>query len=92
MLARSAPVDLSALNVFSGVVAAIGPGERPIMDVRVDCNGEALMARLTRYSIERLQLAPGVSVYALVKSVALDRRSLSGPIYDSEADDHANSD
>jgi molybdate transport system ATP-binding protein len=92
MLARSAPVDLSALNVFSGVVAAISPGERPIMDVRVDCNGEALMARLTRYSIERLQLAPGVPVYALVKSVALDRRSLSGPIYDSEADDHANSD
>ena len=92
MLARSAPVDLSALNVFSGVVAAIGPGERPIKDVRVDCNGEALMARLTRYSIERLQLAPGVPVYALVKSVALDRRSLSGPIYGSETDDRDNSD
>ena len=92
MLARSAPVDLSALNVFSGVVAAIGPGERPIKDVRVDCNGEALMARLTRYSIERLQLAPGVPVYALVKSVALDRRSLSGPIYGPETDDRDNSD
>ena len=92
MLARSAPVDLSALNVFSGVVAAIGPGERPIKDVRVDCNGEALMARLTRYSIERLQLAPGVPVYALVKSVALDRRSLSGPIFGSETDDRDNSD
>ena len=92
MLARSAPVDLSALNVFFGVVAAIGPGERPIKDVRVDCNGEALMARLTRYSIERLQLAPGVPVYALVKSVALDRRSLSGPIYGSETDDRDNSD
>jgi hypothetical protein len=50
------------------------------------------MARLTRYSIERLQLAPGVPVYALVKSVALDRRSLSGPIYGSETDDRDNSD
>ena len=89
MLARSAPADLSALNMFSGVVAAIGPGERPIMDVRVDCNGEALMARLTRYSIERLQLAPGMPVYALVKSVALDRRSLSGPIPHSEDDENS---
>ena len=35
---------------------------------------------LTRYSVQRLGLAPGRPVYALVKSVALDRRSLSGPI------------
>jgi molybdate transport system ATP-binding protein len=39
-----------------------------------------LLARLTRYSVERLGLAPGTPVYALVKSVALDRRSLSGPL------------
>jgi hypothetical protein len=43
--------------------------------------------------VERLGLAPGASVYALVKSVALDRRSLSGPIAsrssaDADADDH----
>ena len=39
-----------------------------------ECNGEALTARLTRYSAERLRLAPGVPVFALIKTVAL-----SGP-------------
>ncbi len=80
MLARSAPTDLSALNVLPGIVAAIGPYDGPIVEIRVDCNGEALIARLTRYSVERLGLAPGTPVFALVKSVALDRRSLSGPL------------
>ena len=80
MLARSAPTDLSALNVLPGVVADIGAREGPIVEIRLDCNGEALLARLTRYSVDRLGLAPGVPVFALVKSVALDRRSLSGPI------------
>jgi molybdate transport system ATP-binding protein len=80
MLAGSAPPDLSALNVLPGVVSAVGVGEGPIVDIRLDCNGEALLARLTRYSVERLGIAPGAQVYALVKSVALDRRSLSGPI------------
>ena len=80
MLAGSAPPDLSALNVLPGVVSAIAAGEGPIVDIRLDCNGDALLARLTRYSVERLGIAPGAHVFALVKSVALDRRSLSGPI------------
>jgi molybdate transport system ATP-binding protein len=80
MLARSAPTDLSALNVLPGIVAAIGRDDRPIVEVRVDCSGEALIARLTRYSVERLGLAVGTPVFALIKSVALDRRNLSGPL------------
>jgi molybdate transport system ATP-binding protein len=80
MLARSPPADISALNVLVGVVSDIGAGDGPIVEIRLDCNGEPLLARLTRYSVERLSLAPGTPVYALVKSVALDRRSLSGPM------------
>jgi molybdate transport system ATP-binding protein len=80
MLARSAPTDLSALNVLPGVVAGIGPDDGPIVELRVDCSGEALVARLTRYSVERLGLTLGAPVFALIKSVALDRRSLSGPL------------
>jgi molybdate transport system ATP-binding protein len=80
MLARSAPTDLSALNVLPGIVAEIGPDDGAIVEVRVDCSGEALIARLTRYSVERLGLVRGTPVFALVKSVALDRRSLSGPL------------
>jgi molybdate transport system ATP-binding protein len=80
MLAKTAPTDLSALNVLAGVVAEMKAGEGPIVEIRLDCSGEPLLARLTRYSVERLALAPGTPVYALVKSVAMDRRTLSAPI------------
>ena len=80
MLARSAPTDLSALNVLPGIVAAIGSHDGSIVEIRVDCSGEALIARLTRYSVERLGLTPGTPIFAIVKSAALDRRSLSGPL------------
>jgi molybdate transport system ATP-binding protein len=80
MIARSAPSDLSALNVLSGRVSDIGSPHGAIVEVRLECAGDVLIARLTRYSVQRLSLAPGTPVYALIKSVALDRRSLSGPI------------
>lgn len=79
MLARSAPDDLSALNIFAATVADIGADGGPMLEVRLDCGGDVLIARLTRYSAERLGLVPGVPVYALVKSVALDRRGLADP-------------
>jgi molybdate transport system ATP-binding protein len=89
MLAKSSPEDLSALNILPGVIAETGPPEDAIIQVRVDCNGEVLLARVTRYSAERLGLVKGASVFALVKSVALDRRNLSGP---QRADDVCASD
>lgn len=42
-----------------------------------DADGEALTARLTRWSVERLALPPGRPVYAVIKSIAFDSRSLS---------------
>jgi molybdate transport system ATP-binding protein len=79
MLATSPPADISALNVFSGAVSDVATGDGTA-DIRIDCNGETLVARLTRYSAERLALAPGTQVYALIKSVSLDRGTLSGPL------------
>ena len=87
MLATKAPEGVSALNVMAGVVAEIGTGESPVVDVRVDCNGEALLAKLTRYSIAQLHLKPGMPVFALVKSVAFDRHNLSGPLRSYAAGD-----
>lgn len=80
MLAKSPPVGISALNVLPGVVADVGNGDGPSIEVKLDCNGDVLMARVTRYSVEQLGIARGVHVHALVKSVALDRRGLSGPL------------
>ena len=79
MLAKSAPQDISALNIFGGTVKEVSNSTDAIGQVLVDCSGDRLMARLTRHSIERLSLAPGADVYVVIKSVALDRRSLGGP-------------
>jgi molybdate transport system ATP-binding protein len=80
ILAKDAPSEVSALNVLAGVVVDIVPGEGAAVDVRLDCNGDALIARLTRYSAERLGLELGVRVHALVKSVALERNGASGSV------------
>lgn len=80
LVARTHPDQVSALNVLQGIVAAIGVPDGPSVDVRIDCNGDALLARLTRYSVDHLGLAPGVTVFALVKSVAFDSRSIGGPL------------
>jgi molybdate transport system ATP-binding protein len=87
MLATKAPESISALNVIAGVVADIEVGGGPVVDVRLDCNGEVLLAKLTRFSVEQLQLKPGMPVFALVKSVAFDRRGLSGLVRTDGADD-----
>lgn len=78
MLAKTRPEQLSALNVLPGIVSEIGAGAGAVVELRLDCAGDTLIAELTRYSAERLGLVPGTPVFALVKSVALDRQSLGG--------------
>lgn len=43
-------------------------------ELRLDCDGQIVRARITRLSVRELGLAPGVAVHALIKSVAFDRR------------------
>jgi molybdate transport system ATP-binding protein len=76
VLGLAPPEGLSALNVLAGRIAEIGALDGPIADVRVDLNGETLLARVTRLTIDRLDLRPGRPVYAIIKTVAIDRRSL----------------
>ncbi|MBV9824449.1 MAG: molybdenum ABC transporter ATP-binding protein [Alphaproteobacteria bacterium] len=78
MIAMQPPQDLSALNILPGIVAEIGAAEGPIVEMRLDCAGEALIARLTRRSIEGLGLTPGRPVYAVIKSVAFDHHAFAG--------------
>jgi len=74
MLSLRPPEEISALNVLAGRVAAIVPGANGAQaDVRLDCNGAALTARLTAKSVQRLALAPGLPVYAVIKSVSFER-------------------
>ncbi len=63
------------MNVLSGTVSALDVPDGPSVDVTLDCGGDDLVARVTRKSAESLGLAPGLSVYAIIKSVAFDRET-----------------
>jgi molybdate transport system ATP-binding protein len=78
MIGLQPPEGLSALNVLPGIVAEIGRAEGAIIEIRLDCAGEALVARLTRRSVETLGLQPGRPVYAVIKSIAFDHHALAG--------------
>jgi molybdate transport system ATP-binding protein len=78
MIALAPPEGLSALNVLPGIVAEIGAGDGPIVQIRLDCAGEALVARLTRRSVETLGLVPGKRVHAVIKSIAFDHHTFAG--------------
>ncbi|MCX7363309.1 MAG: molybdenum ABC transporter ATP-binding protein [Alphaproteobacteria bacterium] len=72
MLSLKPPEGISALNVLAGRIVEIAPSGAQA-DARLDCNGAMLVARLTTKSVQRLGLAPGLPVYAVVKSVSFER-------------------
>jgi molybdate transport system ATP-binding protein len=79
MLAIEKPRGLSALNVLDGVVSGIGGRAGPQVEVRIDCNGTPVIARITRQSLDALALSPGVKCHAIVKSVVLDGAGRATP-------------
>ncbi len=74
-LALSRPKDASLTNHFTGRIVELAVEAGPLVDVLLDV-GCALRARITRRSVDRLGLAVGAEVHALVKTVAIDRASL----------------
>ncbi len=86
MLALQPPAGISALNILPGRVAQMRETGGPIVELRLDCNGDMLLARITRQSVQALGLEIGRPVYAVIKSIAFDRRSLGlpGPSHEEE--------
>ncbi len=78
MIALEPPKGLSALNILPGTVAEIGETVGASVEMRLDCGGETLIARLTRRSVEALGLVPGRQVYAVIKSIAFDHQAFAG--------------
>ncbi|HLK83252.1 MAG TPA: molybdenum ABC transporter ATP-binding protein [Xanthobacteraceae bacterium] len=76
MVANAPPLGLSALNVLAGKVIELRTSGESVAEVAIDCNGVKLWARLTRKSVETLGLKPELPVFAILKSVALDKGTL----------------
>ena len=72
IVATERPHGLSALNILAGRVDGLSSDSGPLVDIRIDCNGQAIVARLTRQSSHALGLKLGQEVYAVIKTVSFD--------------------
>lgn len=74
-LALRRPEAISVLNILEGRVLEMADARSAASQalVRVDVGGCRLLSRVTRRSVAELGLAPGATVWALVKSAALLR-------------------
>ncbi len=64
--------DTSISNLVSAAILGIHDDADPANRLlRLDVGGTTILSRITGRSVERLQLAPGMRVFAQVKSVAL---------------------
>ena len=79
IIAKQKPEDISALNAMPCVLRAVAAVSEAIADLELDCGGDILVARLTRASVDRLQLREGAAIFAIIKSVSFDRSMLGGP-------------
>ncbi|MFJ8358395.1 molybdopterin-binding protein [Streptomyces sp. NPDC093984] len=73
-------MNLSIRNQIPGTVTSVTPGEvMAAVKVRLD-GGQDVTAAITAEAVDELDLAPGASVYALVKSteVALATAAVEG--------------
>jgi molybdate transport system ATP-binding protein len=61
----------SILNILSATVSAIAPDSPGQVMVSLDVGGCTLLARITERSARTLALAPGLSLYAQIKGVAI---------------------
>jgi len=73
MIATQRPEGLSALNILEGEVAAIEPDGEGMVRVRIRTSEDVLLARITALSVERLDLKLEKPVFAVIKTVALER-------------------
>lgn len=74
VLAAARPDRISIRNVLEGTVAEIEDSDRTgFADVNIDLGGKTLAARVTRAAIAELDLRTGAPVFALVKTVSLER-------------------
>ena len=66
------PAGISSHNVLPVAVAAISPAGGHEAVLTLQAGPTVLLARVTRDAVDRLALAPGMQVHALVKAAAFD--------------------
>ena len=75
-IALTEPKDTSIANRIPGTITELVARDGPYVDAGIDIGAGVVRSLLTRASVERLGLQPGMSVWALIRVVALDSRSV----------------
>ncbi len=77
-LATKRPEGISIRNIFEGEIAEVSAADGEAhAETLVDIGGARLRARITLEALAELELTVGAPVYALVKSVTFDGRSVA---------------
>ena len=74
MLARSEPKDISANNILPVKITDYRADSNSHIDIQLLCGSTKLMARITQTSWSRMALGKDQNLFAIVKSVSMDRR------------------
>ena len=77
-LSLKPPEDVSIRNVLSGSVRGFAIDDSPFVEIVVDVSGQPMRARITRHAFDALGIRDGLPVFAMIKSVAIGQRTLSG--------------
>jgi molybdate transport system ATP-binding protein len=72
-LATEPPSGISILNILPGRIEEIGRTDGTFSELRVKVGETAILARITRRSLQDLSLSAGSRVHVLVKAVAVER-------------------
>jgi molybdate transport system ATP-binding protein len=75
-LALEMPKGTTFRNILRGRIARIVEHDEALAEVSLDAGGTMIVSRVTRQSVHELGLREGVTVFALVKAIALDRHSV----------------
>lgn len=71
ILAKEPPADISALNVLPVTISRLEQGRGPGVAVGLLAGRDHLLARVTRRSALRMELAVGQQIYAIIKATAV---------------------
>ena len=75
-LATRRPEAISILNILAGRVVSVDDGSGPIVEVQVAVGTATIVARISRKSRDDLGIGADRDVYALVKAISFDQRSI----------------
>ena len=74
ILSKDKPENISAINVLPVEIAQIAHGRGPGVAVRLRFGKAHFLARITRHSAQRMTLAQGDKIYAIIKATAVAGR------------------